>query len=504
MKRIRLGILALATALCFAGCSTLPKSLQSPTEPVSSAPETSAPAVQKQDFALSYSSEDTLNPYTAKTRVNLDLATLLYSSLTVLDADFVPQMGVASSVEATDATHWTATLRSDAVYADGTTITAADVAASFQLAKSSANYRDSVSNIASAAADGDRVVFTLVSPDPNTAACLTFPILKGGTVTDEAGKAPVGGGLYVYQEGTNATLTANEKSGKSLSIPTIRLQNLSDDDAMLHGLENGTVSFYYSDLSDGQIPRTANASVQVPLNYLVFLGINAGKEGLSNAAVRSALSLAINRTDITQTAFAGRAQAALTPFHPQWKPVVEITGFSAGENVSQAVAQLEQAGYNTKDEGGKALTLELLYPTGNDFRQATVDLIVQQLASAGVTVTPVPLSFSAYTSRLEKGDFDLYLGEIRLTADMNLRPLLTAGGAAAYGVQTGGTAAAAYTDYLYGRQTLEQFVQAFVGDCPYLPLCWRTGLAAYNRSMSGITPMAFDIYYGIESWNTGS
>lgn len=509
MKRMPLGALILAGALCFSGCSTLPKSVQSPPTSVSSAPTSPTTVVKQQDFALSYSSEDTLNPYTAKTRVNLDLATLLYSSLTKLDAEFTPQMDVASSVTAVDATHWSVALRGDAVYADGSKITPADVVASFQLAKSSANYRESVSNIASAAVNGNAVEFTLSSPDPHTASCLTFPILKSGTVTGEAGKAPVGGGLYVYKEGTNATLSANEKSGKTLSIPSIRLQNLSDDDAMLHGLENGTVSYYFSDLSSGEIPRTANASMQVPLNYLVFLGINADKTGLSNAAVRAALSSAIDRQEIAETAYSGRAQAALTPFHPQWKPVVEIAGFSAGENITQAVAQLEQAGYNTKDSSDastkdeKELAWELLYPSGNDFREATVTLLVQQMDKIGVTLTPVPLSFSEYTNRLSKGDFDLYVGEIRLTGDMNLRPLLAAGGSASYGVQSNGAAATAYTQYLAGEQTLAEFVAAFVADVPYIPLCWRNGLAAYNRSMSEITPTAFDIYYGIENWKTG-
>ena len=94
----------------------------------------------------------------------------------------------------------------------------------------------------------------------------------------------------------------------------------------------------------------------------------------------------------------------------------------------------------------------------------------------------------------------LYLGEIRLTGDMNLRPLL-AGGSASYGIQAAGAGAAAYGQYLAGGKTLAEFVEAFVQDVPYIPLCWRKGLAAYSRTMSHITPNASDIYYGIESWS---
>lgn len=279
-------------------------------------------------------------------------------------------MAAATSVSSGDATHWTAVIREGALFSDGSQVTPADVTASFQLAKGSANYKELVSNIVSAEASGkNAVIFTLSSPDPNTAACLTFPILKSGTVTNAAGKAPVGGGPYVYRPGENSyTLEANGRSGKTLSIPSIRLLHLPDDVAMLHGLENGSISFYYSDLSSGDIPRTSHSSIQVPLNYLVFLGVNAGRGDLSSAAVRRALSNAIGRTEIAETAFAGRAQAAVTPFHPLWKPVVEMKGFSTVENLTQAVAELEAAGYNTKSgsapsKNAKVLTLELIYPT---------------------------------------------------------------------------------------------------------------------------------------------
>lgn len=69
---------------------------------------------------------------------------------------------------------------------------------------------------------------------------------------------------------------------------------------------------------------------------------------------------------------------------------------------------------------------------------------------------------------------------------MNLRPLL-AGGSASYGIQAAGAGAAAYGQYLAGGKTLAEFVEAFVQDVPYIPLCWRKGLAAYSRTMSHIT-----------------
>lgn len=145
--------------------------------------------------------------------------------------------------------------------------------------------------------------------------------------------------------------------------------------------------------------------------------------------------------------------------------------------------------------------MELLYSTENAFRKAAAELLEQQLEKAGVQVTLVALEFETYMSRIRSGNFDLYLGEIRLTGDMNLRPLLASGGSAAYGGASSGTAAQAYAAYLSGEQTLEEFIGTFVQDPPYIPLCWRSGAAAYSRAMSRVTPTAFDIYYGIENWS---
>ena len=499
MKRMKrpgtlAALLLLTSAALLAGCSTLPKSYYEHSEPESipssgaSEPETP----ETKDFALCYSSGDSLNPFAARTRSNLELAPLLYQGLTVLDAEWTPQPALASSVSVSGNTV-TAAIREDAVFSDGSAVTAADAAASFQLAKASDNYKVLLKNVESAAAGNGTVTFTLSSPDPNAAACLSFPVIKSGTAD-----SPVGSGPYVYKTGDEPFLEANPHAD-SPSLPVIRLKDYPNGDATIRGLESGAISFYFDDLSSGDIPRTSSANINVPLNTLVFLGINSGKAGLSSPAVRGALSTAISRTDLASNAFAGRAQPAVAPFSKQWKVAVELKGFDANENIAVAVAQLEQAGYNNTD--GNPLSVELLVSEGNSFRAAAAELLQQQLAKAGVSVTVVSLPFEEYGERLKSGDFTLYLGEIRLPANMALWPFFTSGGPAAYGINTSGITAAAYGEYLAGGKTLQEFIDAFTQDVPFIPLCWREGLAAYDRSLTGVAPTAFNAYYGIGGWS---
>ena len=127
------------------------------------------------------------------------------------------------------------------------------------------------------------------------------------------------------------------------------------------------------------------------------------------------------------------------------------------------------------------------------------ELIRTQAKACGVAVTLQPLTEEEYREALEKGDYELYLGEIRLTADMSLRSLLL-DKKTAYGVASKSTAKAAYTAYLDGRGTLQDFLDAFGEDIPYIPLCYRGGVAAYDRRLTVVTPTGYDPYHGIAGW----
>ena len=145
-------LLLLTSAVLLPGCSTLPKSYYEHSVPESaegsavSEPETP----EAKDFTLCYSSEDSLSPFAARTRSNLELASLLYQGLTALDAEWAPQPALASSVTVSGTTV-TAVIRENAVFSDGSAVTAADAASSFELAKASDNYKVLLKNVAGAA-----------------------------------------------------------------------------------------------------------------------------------------------------------------------------------------------------------------------------------------------------------------------------------------------------------------------------------------------------------------
>ena len=89
-RRIWCVVLALCVLLLLGGCDEVPDSI----DPSIDSTEDVLPDTPEEElvFALPYSHDDTLNPFSATTEVNLQLARLLYDSLTVIADGYLPQL----------------------------------------------------------------------------------------------------------------------------------------------------------------------------------------------------------------------------------------------------------------------------------------------------------------------------------------------------------------------------------------------------------------------------
>ena len=497
IRRVWLTMLALCVLLLSVGCDNAPALPEDDTR-VSQAPVVDTPD-EPLVFALAYSHDDTLNPYAATTEVNLQLAYLLYDSLTVITDGYVPALSLASEIVASDATHVVVTLREDAVFSDGSAVTVEDVVKSFQAAQTSPNYAALVSNITSAKGDGKKrqITFALAVPDIHAQASLTFPIVKASTLSDKAATAPVGGGLYMTQQTDDGLLLVkNPHDPTEVNFPQVVLRHLPNNASRYYALASGQLAYYFDDLSEGETPRVMGASRPIELNTRLLLGINSAHEQLALPAVRQALSLMLDRSDMA--AVYGEGGVAVTSLLPTvWQPMEECVVPSAEQDVETAKALLTEAGYPLK--GKNQPELRLIYRANRKDRSVVAEQIRVQAAACGVQITPVALSEAEYYQALVDGEYELYLGEFRPGADMSLRALLL-GGETSYGVAEDSAAKAAYFGYLAGDVTLQEFLDAFSADMPYIPLCGWGGVAAYDRRLTEVTPTGYNPYYGIAAW----
>lgn len=490
-------VLLVLCVLLLGGCDEVPDLSHGLTDGQGGAP--SDKPQEALVFTLPYSHDDTLNPFSAATEVNWRLASLLYDSLTVIADGYVPQLSLAAEIADTDATHLTVTLREGAVFSDGSAVTPDDVVKSFQRAQTSSNYKTLLTNVTAAKANNKKrqITFTLASPDVNARACLTFPVVKAATLTDKAAEAPIGGGLYMAEQTDRGLqLVKNPHYPTAVQFAEIGLQHLPGTAARYYALASGKLAYYFDDLSQGETPRITGASQPVAMNTMVFIGINSVHKQLAQPAVRQALSLLLDRQSVA-VVYAERGEASASPLPAAWAPMAVCTPPSVVQDADAAAALLKQAGYPLT--GKKLPELRLIYNTDRADRAAVAEQIRTRADACGIKITLMPLTETEYRTALAEGEYELYLGEYRFGADMSLRSLLL-GGKTSYGVAADSAAKAAYTRYLSGEGTLQSFLDAFGTDVPFIPLCYRGGVAAYDRRLTVVTPTGYDPYHGIAEW----
>lgn len=480
-------------AVSFSGCDDTVISTNTGTSPD---PDNHSYAT---DSALSIgrSENDSLNPYFMKTDLNSDITGLVFEPLFYIDDSFCARNALAKSYTQKDLT-LTVKLDTSAAFSDGVQFSSADVVYSFNLAKQSEYFKNELSGIASATATAsDTVTFTLSTKSINAVDSLSFPIIKTSTAADKE-SIPVGTGLYkINVSGENAQLQYNPYCKKPRpDITTINLVQIPSSSTLIHTLELGTINAYFDDMSSGSYSQANAQTTRTNLTNLVFLGMNSNSYGLSSVALRQAVYYSINRQSIAKNSFKNYAIESAVPYHPEWHVLAEseydISDLTL--NYSEAQKLMKNAGFNEN------LSYNLIVYSGNNFKLATAKELQENLRNIGINLTITELTWENYQLALSSGNYDFYIGEIKLPMNMNLSALF-GDNRAVYGLSASDTTATAYSEYLSGNISLEAFTRSFLQNMPFAPICFRMGSLIYSNS---ITPAAdsdmSNAYKNIYEW----
>ena len=437
-------------------------------------------------LAVPFTSEDSMNPFFMTTLMNSTLISLAFQSLYTLDAGYEAHRELASG-ETVSAGSVKTELSPDAVFSDGTPVTGQDVVYSFDLAKSSVLYSALLEGVTSCeSAEDGSVTFRLTYPDVNVLNALTFPVVKRGTATTES-SAPVGSGTYCFhQDGIRLTLVCNLLySGELPPVGTIRLTDVPQDAVLETLVDTGELDFCYSDLSSGNAKRTYSPVSYIYLNNLVFLGMNHESVNLKVREIRKGISYAIDRQEIVKSAFQSFARAATVPFNTSWTALSDSKAASVQSFYAEETNALNCFAALNAGRPETPIDLFMICPENNSFMRNTANLIAKQLSAYYVNVTVSFLSATEYMNRLREGSFDMYIGEIKLPKNMDLSAFFAYDGAASYGIDTiEGASAAAYFRYREGSASAEEFMNTFLKEMPFIPLCFRNGRMCYTPDVT--------------------
>lgn len=448
-------------------------------------------------FKLSYSQSDSLNPFQSDTLNNQILEELVFDSLFTIDESYEIQPNIATSYSYTNSTTINVIIESGIKFSDGTPLTAKHVVTSFYEAKQSPRWKNSLSAIDTATADGDSSIkFHLAYANPNAHKLLTFLISKNKN--DKKGY-PIGSGRYKFNEGGGQVYIELNKNYKKEFKPhfiKIELINVTASESIENAVNIGNISYAFRDLSSDSKSRMQCNKKPVNLNNLVYLGVNNYTGITSNSNIRKAISLAIDRDILVKSSYQGYGKCAESVFNNASKIGKSTAVFSKTADITAAKQAISQSGYKDKDLKINILTNK------NANKKSMAALIKQQLEAVGFKVSVNEEKNNRYKSLVENRAFDIYIGETKIPNDMNLNSFFTKKGATHYGINIEKSKTSkVYKEYLNSESEIGSFIIAFSDEMPFIPVLYRQGMICYSKSMHGdMQGYTGNYFSNIEDW----
>lgn len=434
MKRL-IAICLVLLLLCGCNVDKLEPSSQM-TVPTEEEEVTQAPVASKEfdEFGLSYLPEYGLNPISCTATVNRAIFSLLYESLFVVSNQFRAEPVLCKSFRVSeDATIYRFTLVDGVRFSDGTPLTAEDVKKSLYAAKSSSLYKSRLKDIRYITAEEDgTLTIGLDVPYENFCLMLDVPILKADSLQEQY---PIGSGPYVKK---GMSLVRNEHWWQSevpaidaLSIP---LSTASTSLELRDDFEFGSTDLIYCDPNSPAAVgyRCDYEAWEAPTTILHYIGFNMRSGYFADDTLRAAVSCAVDRDEIANVVYGGFAQASVLPCSPS----SDLYDKQLAQKYDHAPTQLDAAIHNagiltdSKYEGHVGY---FLVCSDDPKRVQAAEMIAEVLQKAGLNIVVTAKDRSDYKTALKNGDFDLYYGEVRLTANFDLSAFFSENGKLNYG-----------------------------------------------------------------------
>ncbi|MDR1116699.1 MAG: ABC transporter substrate-binding protein [Oscillospiraceae bacterium] len=518
----RLVLLFLIFSLTFASCggepfyddiTLLPADTYSSEPPVIYVPSGQS-AVET--FGLAYSPTGSVNPITGTSKLNNDFMRLLYDSLFTVNNEFEAVPSLCESFEYSERTY-TLGLKKGVLFSDGSELTAQDVKYTLDQVKAgSAIYSGRLSDVVNiSAADEYTVKILLSRENGNFAKLLDIPIIKAGSVSETS---PPGTGMYVFINGENPYLSASEHRRTEAPLSRIQLVASPEADLLIYNFELGTVSALSCDptATDAVVFGGNYEEWSYPTSIMYYLGFNTAKAPLNDPQLRRAISYAIDRELICRADMLKHASPAELPVSPYSSLYDKSSADRLSFSSERFLSLLEELGMSDSDGDGiveytvgkRAYPFEisLLLGTDNIYKTAVAERIAEDLRTMGVGVTLNILSWDNCRRALASRNFDIYLGEVKLTSDFNLEKLVGTNGSLNFGGYSSGETDRLLTEFIAADENsigsaASSLFDALYEDVPFLPILFKEQLLMARRGfIRGASPTQSNVYNNFENY----
>ena len=476
-----------------------------------------ANSVQNRLFGLAYLKGESFNPITGTNGVNLMIGGLVYEGLFTLDENWEPKETLALSCERTDDLTYLLTIRPDVIMHDGKPLTAEDCEYSLNLARVQNHYKNRLSAISSVRSTGDyEITISLSRPAAGISALLDIPVMR----KNDSSLFPAGTGPYypLYDEGEVSRLIAHSNWWKNEKKPLagIELIGVNNIETLIDFFDSGAVDIIQTDPTGTELigVRGSYEAWEYDTLNMHFIGFNTKNTPFDNANVRRALSHAFDREFIAQSALSGQARPASIPVPDSCRFYSPSAAAASEYSMVSMSGLLYEASFEDLDNDGKLdyavspnmrepFTIDLIVNSENRYKVKAAESIAAQIFEVGIDVNVRPLKWNDFNAALKSGDYDLYYGELRLSADFSPRQLACYGGSA-----NPSDFSSEELDSLIlsfetnpSKATAEAMYNKIIEESVFAPLLFKTGSIYASRGVvRNINPLQANVFSEIENW----
>jgi len=396
---------------------------EAPANPVPAQPSETGPAEEiAAQPMLAVEPEAGFDPYETDSACNRMALELVLEPLFVVSETGELRSVLAESWTVTpDGSTTQVVLRKDVTFHDGTPLTASVVAESVNRASAGGIYSGRFYALESVeATETDTVTFT------TSKAYECFPLLLDIPIALTEGYLPVGTGPYEW-DGTDALQPYGGWWGENYPAGerAVALQEVRNAEQLRDGFQYGGVTGVCVDPNgSGAAHYTGEYELwNVPGAIMQYVGFNLTKGVFSSKKLRTAVTWAVDRERIVTEDLSGFGVPAVLATLPG--SVWDVPELAEGKGFDPAAL--------TASLSSSGLSATMIVSGENAQRLISAERIARQLSDCGIYVTVKSLPAAEFRKALQKGEFDLYYAEARLSPSLDLSPFFAKNGSLSFG-----------------------------------------------------------------------
>ena len=292
---------------------------------------------------------------------------------------------------------------------------------------------------------------------------------------------------------------------KAMPLERIELTACKNTDSMAYAFYTHDIQMLVCDLTGTNTSNVygSGSYTDIPTSVMQYIGFNVTRAPFNDPKLRAALSLGMDRAGGVSAFLLGHGQTAQFPLSPS--AVVYPKDLEETYSPDSYRSAMETAGYTS---GEKSVSVTMLVNEENSFKVSMARKLASDLSQYDVKIDVEALPYEDYLAALKAGDFDLYYGECKLTADWDLSPLLSPGGALNYGGVRDTQLETLLTVFRTasegeGRQTAARELCSYLKEqAPLVAVCFKSNsvLLPEGAVKNDIHPTVSDPFADFQDW----